>query len=44
MDALYAEAERVLRRWAEIDDDYMTRADYSQYPPAFYEVLEEPVL
>lgn len=44
MEALYVEAERVLRRWAELEDGWFLAGDYSQYPPELYDVLADPLL
>ncbi|MGI5951649.1 MAG: hypothetical protein ACOX61_07370 [Brooklawnia sp.] len=44
MDALYAEAEQVLRRWVELEKGYELTGDFSEYPPGLQEVLAEPVL
>jgi hypothetical protein len=44
MDALYAEAERVVWRWAELEDSYLLDEQNEEYPPQFYDILEEPFL
>ena len=44
MDALYAEAERVLRRSFELEDRYMQAGDFDEYPPELFEVLADPYL
>ena len=44
MDALYAEAERVLRHSFELEDRYMQTGDFDEYPPELYEVLADPYL
>ena len=42
MDALYAEAERVLRRSFELEDRYMQTGNFDEYPPELYGVLADP--
>lgn len=44
MDALYAEAERVLRRSFELEDRYMQGGNFEEYPPELSDVLADPYL
>ena len=44
MDALYAEAERVLRRSFELEDRYIVGGNFDEYPPELFELLADPYL
>lgn len=44
MEALYAKAERVVWRWAELEDSYLLDEQNEEYPPQLYDILEEPFL
>lgn len=44
MEALHAEAERVVWRWAELERSYLLDGEYEEYPPRLSDVLAEPYI